>query len=603
MKIQDIALKPRDFAEVTAKMYCRANVPVTTDADGGYVFPKRSDFDYYTYFNSFSIKKWHKYTNTDSYSLVLEGKGRFMVELFGHGMRKDGSFFKEIYGSYEYDLRERTQIAIPYPDVNVIKASVVGFFIRTKKKTTLYDAYYDAAVLTAPNDIYIDLVTTTFRKEDYVRRNMALLKKELFSDPVCGGKFAWNIIDNGSTLPEQTDESKQIRIYHNKNVGGAGGFAKGMMVSLRQARKPSHILLMDDDVEFSVDSFRRVYMLLSYAREEYRNHFIAGAMLKMGEPNIQHEDIGVYNPGGWHEALKPNYDLCRWDQITANECFQPKEERLTYSAWWFCCIPATVARLDNLPLPVFVRGDDMEYSARNEAQFITMQGICIWHEGFEGKFSASLEFYQVSRNDLVISAADPHITDCDFIGHIKELFWVEMYKFNYKGAALLLDAIEDFLKGPDYICSLDGAKRLGEARAKDNQLTEITEHVRSLIDPETLYQWGVIEGSSLLLYNKTINGQKRIPECFAGSRETVIPYGFGYDKAKLYRAKTVYAVDMRTNRYTTYVRDRKRFRELEARFERLTAQWDETIDDVRQAYRNAAQDVTKAEFWDRYLAE
>ena len=36
------------------------------------------------------------------------------------------------------------------------------------------------------------------------------------------------------------------------------------------------------------------------------------------------------------------------------------------------------------------RGDDVEFSIANNAKFITMNGICIWHMGFAAKFNMAM---------------------------------------------------------------------------------------------------------------------------------------------------------------------------------------------------------------------
>ncbi|RAZ20198.1 glycosyltransferase family 2 protein, partial [Klebsiella oxytoca] len=62
-----------------------------------------------------------------------------------------------------------------------------------------------------------------------------------------------------------------------------------------------------------------------------------------------------------------------------------------------------LVRKDNLPLPIFIRGDDLEYGLRNMKTLILMNGICVWHEPFENKYSSFLAYY-VIRNRLIDNA-------------------------------------------------------------------------------------------------------------------------------------------------------------------------------------------------------
>ena len=66
-----------------------------------------------------------------------------------------------------------------------------------------------------------------------------------------------------------------------------------------------------------------------------------------------------------------------------------------YGAWWYSCIPLNEVREKGLPLPLFVRCDDVEYGMRTKPTYMTMNGICVWHEGFEGRFRPSVDCYQL----------------------------------------------------------------------------------------------------------------------------------------------------------------------------------------------------------------
>lgn len=37
------------------------------------------------------------------------------------------------------------------------------------------------------------------------------------------------------------------------------------------------------------------------------------------------------------------------------------------------------------PLPIFVKGDDMEYGIRNHKEVMHMNGIGVWHQSFQEK--------------------------------------------------------------------------------------------------------------------------------------------------------------------------------------------------------------------------
>ena len=585
--------------EVTRHMYYRSERLIENDGETGSSLADYTYYDFFTYFNSLSLEKWKKFTYADNFYLILDIEGEFELELFGHFKNKTG-YQKEWLGKENYDIPDRERLVIQFP--KGIQSTLVAFGINAKKDVKIYSAKYASNV---PEDKIrtplISMVTTTFKKESYVKKNIELLTEHLLNDDQYKDNFVWNIIDNGRTLEEGWILEDKIRIIPNKNVGGAGGFSKGMMESLKQEPFPTHILLMDDDVVFMPESFKRLCNLLSIVREEYKERFISGAMLKMGQPNIQHEDTGKLNEQGYHEAVKPNYDLNLWDHIIDNEVLH-EDVPNQYAAWWFCCIPTSVASLENLPLPVFVRGDDVEYSLRNNAEFITMNGICIWHEGFEGKFSASLEYYQVNRNELAVRALHPELSAVDCIGHIKMIFWEEMYKFNYKGATLLLDAVDDYMKGPEFFKKLDGEKSMKKKKLKDNQPKPLTPEIKAQIDFDSLYENPPIEGKIKLLYDYSCNGQMRIPEMLLRKKTGIIPYGWGYFPSKMVLADTIIAVDPTNETYVVYKRDRKKFNRIKARYEKLMAKYNAEHKNIEKAYQDSLNEITGEAFWDGYLA-
>ena len=60
-----------------------------------------------------------------------------------------------------------------------------------------------------------------------------------------------------------------------------------------------------------------------------------------------------------------------------------------------------------MPLPIFIRGDDIEFSRRCNAKILSLPGICVWHEPFYKKYSEIMEDYYLLRNVLIFSFSTP----------------------------------------------------------------------------------------------------------------------------------------------------------------------------------------------------
>ncbi len=109
------------------------------------------------------------------------------------------------------------------------------------------------------------------------------MKKQIFAsdEPIAKG-FHMFVVDNGRTLNVDEVSDDNVTVIPNANVGGAGGFARGMMAALDI--DATHVLLMDDDVRVMPESFIRTFNLLSLRNDDYENAFINGAMLSLEAP-------------------------------------------------------------------------------------------------------------------------------------------------------------------------------------------------------------------------------------------------------------------------------------------------------------------------------
>ena len=56
---------------------------------------------------------------------------------------------------------------------------------------------------------------------------------------------------------------------------------------------------------------------------------------------------------------------------------------------------------NGLPLPIFVRGDDIEFSMRNNKEIVSLNGINVWHDPFILKYNEIMEDYYLPRNMIM----------------------------------------------------------------------------------------------------------------------------------------------------------------------------------------------------------
>lgn len=417
-------------------------------------FEKHGKIWFDTYFNGLSIEKWVKYTNIDNVSLELEIRGKFRVLLINK--EKIGVIISEkVISEYILESDVLQKFTVPYKDGS--RKGMYTFVLEALKDDS---QYYGGAYVTDIDDkniknIKLGIGICTFKREVFIEKNINILNETIFNNknsPLYGHLEVF-IADNGKTLDIEKLQSNTIHIYPNKNLGGAGGFTRDIIEMSQNNQKYhiTHVLLMDDDIVIEPESIIKTFRLLSLIKDEYKDAFIGGAMLRLDQQYRQEEAGASWN-GGNLDSLKHGLDLRFCESCLYNET----EEYAEFNAWWYCCFPIDIARDDNLPLPIFIRGDDLEYGLRNMKKLILMNGICVWHEPFENKYSSFLEYY-IIRNQLIDNSFH-----CQWYGknQLKKTMFKhclqEIMFYRYKNVDLYLQGIKDFFKGPSWLMNQDG---------------------------------------------------------------------------------------------------------------------------------------------------
>lgn len=572
--------------------------------------------DFFTYFNACSLAKWKKYAGIKRVYLHLEFANEAInkeyactVQFFGRsyldsaasslasGVRLTSTMGKtKENGSLVFDL------LIPETDYEVI-----GFALDVRGGVVLEKAYYYARVAEEQiNPVKIALCTTTFLKEDYIIPNIELVKNEvLAADDVIAKNFHMFVIDNGRTLDAEALSDEGVTVLPNPNVGGSGGFARGMMEAMKHDENFTHVLLMDDDVSISTESLRRTFNLLSLATGKYKNAFINGAMLVAEEPNRQFEDVSyVVNSGAYASVKSNKYYMDQQQYIVRNEHIDVEIPK-AYGAWWFSCIPVSAIEQVGLPLPLFVRCDDVEYGMRAKPIYMTMNGICVWHDGFMGRSRASVDSYQYVRNFLIMIA----MTDCSsqdlFMLRMERALRLQLRVMSYDAADLILDGIADYLKGPDYFASLNGEEVI-KRNAKKNEklvpLDELAEPYRNVSYNKRLLGDQSYIKPFLKLMRTLPYDRHLLPDVLLrDTPEAVFYSGLSILSPRTIGTKTLVAIDLEGNQGAVRHMDRERYQQIMDRWKALKSELKERGDEVRAAYKEALPYLTSTEFWEKYL--
>lgn len=603
-KIQNLILRSDQLPDEHYAMMYRGSRLRYYPMQSAFKLLKNEFVEFFTYFNSFSYAKWKKYTCVDNVYLKLKCKGQFTVQMFGH-FKEGRDIKKEFYPIQHYNLKSLAEIQISVPQN--ANGQVIGFQIQALSEFWIEGGgWYTEVPQSKINNVRISIATTTFKKEEYIKRNIDILECELFySGEPCRDHFRLRVVDNGRTLDPEEFNSEYVTVFPNDNVGGSGGYTRGMLESLRSDFKATHVLLMDDDVLVTAESFLRLYSLLALVKSEYKDRFVSGAMLYYEQMNMQHEDVGYVHKDGSYGPNKSIMDMNNWRNVFVNEEDVPFNEN-SYAGWWYCCIPVSKIDIEHLPVPLFIRGDDVEFSVSRKAEFLTLSGICIWHKGFVNKFNAALELYLVHRNSLIIQAMSGVAANVDFIERIDGFFKTNLMRLAYNNCELLLDAIEDYLNGPEFMLTPQGERIMKEKGAKNEVLTplhQLYDKLDEKIDEgriyEDFYNDKKLKPFQSFWYNLTYNGHV-MPKFLLKDKTGIIPYDWFYSPQKQYMCKQVLAVS-ESGMGHIRERSRRKFLELMKRRKNLLKKYKRKNKAVFLQYQKMGNTLQSEGFWRDYL--
>ncbi len=554
-----------------------------------------------TYFNGFSIGKWRKYTRIEQVNLTLRFRGKARVTLLWNE-RSRGQVIKH-YLEEKVLESDGGEVSLPFWESGCM--GIYSADILALEDTVLYGGYYWTGLGEEQTDsVRLALDICTFRREEFVKRNMALLGKTIFEKEMyreLRGGVRIYVVDNAGTLEknELTADStleNHICLIKNRNVGGSGGFTRGLLEIRRDMEKygHTHALLMDDDIVIEPEAVFRTWRLLSLLKEEYKGAFVGGAMLRLDFPYLQTESGAAWNSGDLI-SRKQGMDLRFIEACLFNEI----EESVDFAAWWFCAVPLSVVRDDNLPIPVFIRGDDVEYGLRNAKNIIALNGICVWHEPFENKYSSAM-YYYILRNRLIDNALHGReLEPRSFIRVMRNWVKSEVYLYRYKNARLLLQGVADYYKGIDWLKEQDGETLHGRVMGGGYRLQPVQEL-------DAVFDFGMLDRarkdsdsyrlSRRVLRRTTLNGTFLKPR----RRQGVVPT-VDTRYCSVYRTEKILNYDEASRRGFVTVRDKKEARACMRQLRRLIRKTKRVYGDVNREYRERGREMMRRDFWERYL--
>jgi galactofuranosylgalactofuranosylrhamnosyl-N-acetylglucosaminyl-diphospho-decaprenol beta-1,5/1,6-galactofuranosyltransferase len=316
----------------------------------------------------------------------------------------------------------------------------------------------------------------TFYRADDCATNVATLAGD---KGLLAGIDAIYVVDQGTdaveTRPLFNDVSAQLGeklVYlRQPNLGGAGGFSRGMY-EISSIADHANVILMDDDILCEPETILR---LNAFANLTPSPTIIGAQMLYLKNTRLLHvgaeqTQMERLRAGRWAPNALHNTDMIKYRQH--------KRVDAEYNAWWSCLIPSEVVTAIGLPLPMFFQWDDIEYGQRALAAgfpTVTLPNAGVWHADFHWKDRDEFMRYFSVRNSLITYALHGDI-DTKATGRwLAREITEALVSMQYGMAYTMIRGVEDFLEGPDILHD-GGVSALASIRAERAEFGETVVH-------------------------------------------------------------------------------------------------------------------------------
>lgn len=255
------------------------------------------------------------------------------------------------------------------------------------------------------------------------------------------------------------------------NLGGAGGFARGLY-EVSNIADHANVILMDDDILLEPETALR---LNAFANLTPTPTIVGAQMLYLKNTRqlhvgAEHTEMPRLRAGRWAANALHNANMLKYRQ--------EKRVDAEYNAWWSCLIPSEVIAAIGLPIPMFFQWDDIEYGMRAAAAGFpttTLPNAGVWHADFHWKDRDEFIRYFSVRNALIVHAVHGDIDARTTTRWLAREITECLVSMQYGLAYTMIRGVEDFLKGPEVLHD-GGPAALAAIRAERSEFGETIVH-------------------------------------------------------------------------------------------------------------------------------
>lgn len=573
------------------------------------VVPEGEKLSLATYFNAFPASYWQHWTDAKKVRLDIEVKGECHVSLLRSSARGTFTTITSASGeghfTFEVALDRFGDGGWIWPEIEAPTSAV-----------RIVQASWSVPVISKSPRTHVTVAITTFNmpQECVAQAHRFLSEPEVLdrvAEIVIADQGTENVIDDPGYEDVQQALGSKLRVIRQPNLGGSGGFSRGMYEMLNNPDS-DYVLLLDDDAEIEPESLLRS---VNFADHALKPTIVGGHMLNLHERTILHsmgETVNLYK--FWWESVDPELSLVDLAQRTIRtDPALNKRIDVAYNGWWMCLIPKAVVQTIGLSLPFFIKWDDSEYGLRaseNGFPTVSLPGAAVWHVPWTEKDDGlDWQAYFHQRNRWVaalLHSPYPHGGRFPVTSYASDT--KHLLSLQYFPEALRLTGLEDVLEGPAHLHpSLLTRAAEGRAMAKefdDAKLIKDPARVPAVKRRKPLAR-GKEPGkpSSLLSFGlKAVTGalrQLRSSDELAKSHPQAVVSNADARWWRLSNLDSAVVSNAEGSGVWFYKRDSRRFRVDAARSAKLHSQIRSEWERLSKEYRAALPEITSPESWER----
>ena len=331
-----------------------SGTPAPQPSGSGWSCDAGAALSFDSFFNSLYPAFWHRNTGVRRFGLCLRGEGRVRLTLVHSRKGRHGKTLVD----RTLDLATGAGATVWLPDVPDQGRVHAHLACQTRCRIDGLAFVTDRPPV---RDVRLSLGLCTFNREARLADTIRAIARARPDLPALTDLVVVNQGEPFSDARLLGDLDKLgAQVHRQPNLGGSGGFSRTLHEALQAPSGPTHHLLMDDDILLDARVIGRLTDALGHTEPEV---LLGGSMLETERPTLLYEAGARVLPKWDIDRIGEGLDMSEPGSTALFE----RAYRVDYNGWWFCAVPLSAVRLNGLPLPIFIHGDDIEYGCRMQA--------------------------------------------------------------------------------------------------------------------------------------------------------------------------------------------------------------------------------------------